>query len=143
MQAELLHRFKDEPQPEVGPRSRGARTVGDILAEVHRIDLRKQQEAAAKEQRERKRRERKDELARAKRLDALAPRQATAWRDVENLIDSRQPQSYAEAVRLLQDLQALALREKNPEPFEKRIRGLRERHGRKRTLMATLDKAGL
>lgn len=67
-----------------------------------------------------------ESLARAKRLDKLAARQAAAWREVEERIASRQTQNYADQKK-----------------YEKRLRDIRERHGRKRTFMAGLDKAGL
>jgi uncharacterized Zn finger protein len=89
------------------------------------------------------RRKRKAELARAKRLDKLAARQPAAWRDIEELVSSVQPKNYAEAVRLLQDLQALAIREKKQKKFAERLRSIRAQHGRKRTFMAALDAAGL
>lgn len=124
-------------------RPHGDRTVAELLAEARQITHREEQEAAARTERQRKRRERKEALERTKRLDELAPRKAAAWRDIEKLIAFKQSAKYAEAISLIQDLQALAVREEKQKNFEKRLHTLRLRHGRKRTFMRSLNEAGL
>jgi hypothetical protein len=143
IQAKLLREFREQAGPRAQSRSDDRRTVAEILHEARRIAHRKKRESAERAKRQQEQRKRRKEQARRKRLDKLATRQAAAWRDVENHIASVQPKNYAEAVRLLQDLQALAVRQKKLKRFEKRLRDLRDRHDRKRTFIARLDQAGL
>lgn len=87
--------------------------------------------------------ERKRAAERAKHLDALAAREAETWRRVEELIQTKLPKNYDEAVGLLRDLWELAERDKRRDQATARVRELRQRHARKPSLIARLDRAGL
>jgi seryl-tRNA synthetase len=87
------------------------------------------------------RRKRAEATAREERLDSLAGKEASLWARVENLIDSKLPKSYDEAVNLLVDLRDLDSRNKGVD-FSARIEALRRKHARKPTLIERL-KAGL
>ncbi len=77
------------------------------------------------------------------RLDHLAARADAAWREAENLIETKKPRDYDLAVALLRDLSALARRDGDDNTFTVRFRQLRSRHERKPSLQERFDKAGL
>ena len=78
-----------------------------------------------------------------KRLDTLAGRRESAWKEVDELISSYKPKAYQAAVALLEDLKALGSRDGDAEGFESRLAEIRARHGGKRSFIARLQKAGL
>ena len=139
--AELLQRFRRVHVPATGVVER--RTVGDLLQAAERQRAARERQAAARAAEEAARREREAAIARDKRLNALQPREEDAWRDVEARIGTKRPAEYDEAVRQLQDLQALAAREGRPDGFAHRLRQLREVHVRKVSLIDRLARAGL
>ena len=60
-----------------------------------------------------------------------------------NLIATKQPKHYDQAVNLLTDLRDLALREGKNKQLKKKLTTLRKNNHRKPSLMARLIKAGL
>ena len=107
--------------PDTSAGIRGARRlVGDILDRA----------AALREARER-----------AARLERLAARQAEVWDEVEALIATRLPKNYQQAVAYLVDLRDLAERDGTTPAYQERLGAIRERHGRKVSLMRELDAA--
>lgn len=78
-----------------------------------------------------------------KRLDELAPRTETAWRQAAELIETRSPREYDQATALLRDLYALAERQGDSTGFTKRFLELPAQHARKPSLRGRFDKAGL
>jgi hypothetical protein len=146
LRAELLQRFR-QARAEVRPPSAGPttprRTVAELLAAAEtraEEERRRQEEQAA---RERERRQREQAAARARHLDALAGREAEAWRQVDTLIATKQPKPYDEAVQLLQDLRDVAEGAARQEEFQARLGRLREQHTRKPSLMQRFRRAGL
>lgn len=123
------------------------------LAERRRVaDLRRAAGACAVERRrlaaeqaavEQARRDRDAAEARSRRLETLSRRGESAWREVENEIDTRQSAGYDRAVALLVDLRALAERNGTVAAFQKRLFGFRARHARKGNFIGRLDQAGL
>ena len=118
------------------------RNVAELLREAERATREGQRIAAERAAKLRAERERQVAAARAKYLDELAGRQADAWRQVDELISTRQPKRYDEAVALLVDLRDLASR-MDGSGFWQRLRVLRAQQERKPTLIDRLDKAGL
>jgi hypothetical protein len=78
-----------------------------------------------------------------KRLDHLASKVETAWQEAADLIETKKPSDYDQAVRLLADLSALARRDGDHDSFTTRFLELRSRHERKPSLQERFDKAGL
>jgi hypothetical protein len=76
-------------------------------------------------------------------LGELATRTDAAWQEATALIETKRPREYDLAVRLLQDLCALADQQGDSAAFKERLLGLRARHQRKPSLLDRLDKAGL
>ena len=65
------------------------------------------------------------------------------WQEVEQLIDTRQPNAYDRAVSLLQDLHDLAGTDDTTDAFGQRMQGLIAQHLKKRTLIERLRSARL
>jgi predicted alpha/beta-hydrolase family hydrolase len=105
--------------------------------------------AARREERERAERERREsaaaerarhaELARTKRLAALAAEGEAAWRRVASRVAEKKPPGYDVAVNLLVDLHEVT----DPADFACRLEQLRHEHGRKPSLIERLVRAGL
>jgi hypothetical protein len=93
--------------------------------------------------REKARREREAAEARERHLAALAQREAQAWRELDQLIATKQPKRYDEAVGLLRDLGDVCTRSGRDPEAAKRIARLHEEHARKSGLIERLRKAGL
>jgi hypothetical protein len=118
------------------PRERSAgasrRTVEQLLMET---EWRWEQE--------RRRRAEEAERKRIAALEALAKREAAAWREVEALIGRTTGSAYAEAVAYLLMLRDLAVYKGQFPEYSQRLRDIRERHGRRKALMRRLQEAGL
>lgn len=141
--AALARRFRKEMQQEGAAPAPQRRSVAELLAradELREAELRRQAQAAAEDRRQR---EAAAAAAKAKRLDALAARKPAAWQDVRQLVDSKKPKSYDEAVKILADLRELAERENDEMDFRRRLHDLRDDHARKPSFVARLDKAKL
>jgi hypothetical protein len=119
------------------------RTVAELLAAAELRTAEREKAEARKRAEAKKRRDRQAALARAKYLDTITTRQPKLWTQINNLIATKQPNRYDEAVNLLIDLRDLAQREGKATPFNKKRTVLRETHSRKPSLLARLSKAGL
>ncbi len=127
-----------DPEPEQ-PR----RTVEELLDRADELKEEREQERRRLADEERRRREAAEAAAKDKRLDALAPRKAAAWQDVERFVESKQQQAYDEAVKLLVDLRDLVERDGEEWHFTERFSALLALHARKRAFIARVGKAGL
>ena len=117
--------------------------VGDLLVAA---DARKEEQRRANAERaarEKTRSERLEALARTRYLRNLAKREPAAWRQVDDLIATRRPAEYDQAVKLLADLRDLGALEKRVAAVEAQIRRIREQHAKKESLLARLRRAGL
>ena len=141
MQLELLRRFRDDTTPATTGQPR--RTVADLLDGAARIRANRQRRQAAQRAEEQTRRETTRALARERRLDELANDEETAWTRVTEMIATRQPGEYDNAIKLLTDLQTLAERDDRPHEFTQRCALIRQEHARKTTLIRRLDRANL
>jgi len=108
------------------------RTVGQLLAAA---EERRGQEA--------KRLAAEVEAQRLKALEALARREAEAWRQVGALIQEGKARPYDEAVELLKQLRDLAVHQGKEAAFRERMSRIFEAHSRRPALMARLRKVGL
>jgi len=88
-------------------------------------------------------RERAQAAARTKYLDGLVGREDEVWRQTEELIDTKNPARYDEAIQLLRDLKDLSTRTGQAVRFKTRLGQLRDRHARKPSLLRRIDDAGL
>jgi len=139
--AELMRRFRQH-----APRRATAlslRTAGELRARGEAIAERRRKAAREREARERVEREREEEAARDRYLIDLAKRERQAWQRVDALIGTRRPADYAAAAELLVDLRDVSERKRRDAEFTERIRGLRQAHATKPSLLGRLRKASL
>ena len=143
VQREMLRRFRLTRKSQQTTSEPARRTVGQLLDAWNRLAEEKRRQAAIKRAREEARRQKAAAGARKKRLDELASREPQAWRQVDSLVQTKQPKQYDAAVQLLRDLSDLADREGRADEAAARIKGLREKHRRKPSLLRRLDAAKL
>lgn len=140
-QAELLTKFRESQNS--GRQKGSARTVAQLLkAAEKRAEVRRRQERERAE-RDRLRREQEARAARERYLNDLAKRGEEAWTKVEQLIATRQPKKYDEAVTLLKDLRDLAARDGKGQECSARLGHIQRQHEAKPSLIGRLRKAGL
>jgi hypothetical protein len=142
--AELLNRYLKESTRQATPVAElnSPRTPGDLLHLAEARSHKRAQIAAEKAAREKARGASEAAAARAKHLDSLAGREPQLWLKIADLVATRLPKEYDEAVRLLLDLRDLAPRD-DPSAFQSQLDGLRTAHARKPSLIARLKDAGL
>lgn len=136
---ELLREFGGNTASQV----EAGRTVAELLdAAAARRHAREQQEAARRAE-ELARREEERRQAREFHLNRLAQDLEAAWAQVEACINTKKPREYDQAVDLLRDLQALAIRDDHAGTFTQRFTHLREQHQSKPSLIKRFNNAGL
>lgn len=141
IQAEVLTRYRATQQADRPSRER--RTVAELLEIAEARAKKRQREEARERAADQAELERKAAAEKAKRLDALATREAKAWEQVDAFIASRKPTDYDAAVALLCDLRDLDARDGRDNQAWRRIGELRTTHAKKPTLIERLDKAKL
>lgn len=92
---------------------------------------------------EKARRDREQAEKRKKHLGSLAGRESSLWAKVDELIATKLPKRYDEAVSLLQDLHDLAVMSGESADFSFRMRALHDEHARKPSLLEKFRKAKL
>jgi hypothetical protein len=127
---------------EIGRVAPRRRTVAELLGEAERARDERRRVEAEKAAKERARVEREAANARVKHLDMLAGTERALWKRVDELVATKQPKRYEEAVVVLTDLRDLALRHGGAD-FARRLEALRTEHARKPTLIQRLESAGL
>jgi len=142
--SELVQRMRREGGGDDGA-GRGAakrRTAGELLRDAQDLAAERRRAEAETAAKEKARRERAAAVARARHLNLLSGREPTLWSQVNELIATRQPKSYEEAVQLLVDLRDLSRRNDGID-FHVRLEALRAEQARKPSLIHRLDRAGL
>ncbi|MEV4582275.1 hypothetical protein AB0K16_54510 [Nonomuraea jabiensis] len=137
---ELLREFGGETtdqQVETG------RTVAELLDTAAARRHAREQQMSARHAEEQARREQQRRQARELHLNRLAQDVEAAWDRVEASIDTKKPREYDQAVELLRDLHALAIRDEHAGAFAQCLTHLRERHQGKPSLIKRLNDAGL
>jgi hypothetical protein len=142
VQALLLRLFRGSPTTQ-NAADPAARTAAQLwTAAGARKTIREEAEAQARRA-EQERRAAAKAAAYGKRLDHLASKTEAAWQEAADLIETKKPSDYDQAVTLLADLSALARRDGDHHSFTTRFLELRSRHERKPSLQERFDKAGL
>lgn len=141
LQAELSRQFREATAPRGKPAGSTAwrRTIRQLLKARDSIAERRAREAAELAAKEKAERTRKKAEERAKYLDGLARREAEAWREVDDLIATKQPKGYDQAVDLLVALRELAERAGRTAKADARILELRQEHAKKPSLLKRFD----
>jgi len=143
LRAEMLRQFRESRPARPQRDSESPRTVGELVAAAEQRAEERRRKEAKRVAAEQARREREAAEARERYLADLGQREAKAWLRVDELIATKQPARYDEAVTLLCDLRELALRKGSMEVVEEHLRRLCGEHFRKPTFMERLRKAGL
>jgi hypothetical protein len=81
--------------------------------------------------------------ARERHLDGIAPRRLQPWTQVEKLVATTKPASYAEALELLLDLRDLSAHQTGSDDFQARLATLKRTHAAKPAFLSRLRRAGL
>lgn len=143
----LMRRFttavQGRPTKGVGGNDTSRRTVAEI-SEVWQQRLgAKHRRLAEQAEKERERRVRAEAQARKKRLEDIALRTPTVWKQVSAWIAKRTPKGYDRAVELLVDLRDAADHANRTDEFIERLQGLRDRHASKPSFVCRLEQTGL
>ncbi len=132
-------RRKDSSQAEGPPR----RSIAELRARAKELRKEEQRRREERRRREREERDRQAAEARKRHLDSLVGSEDRLWRQVEALVQTKQPGKYDEAVSALLDLRDLAERAGTMAAFGQRLQALRDSHARKVTFIERLDRAKL
>lgn len=139
---ELWSRYRREKSDRAAMENPPYRTVKDLLATAKSFGERRRREEARQAAQEKVRRDREAALAREKHLESMASRVAETWKQVDQLIDTRQSKNYDLAVQLLVDLRDLAERKGTQSDFMDRVTKLRHIHARKPAVINRLNEKG-
>ncbi len=139
---ELLRRFIRENSDTHDSSASTRRTVDELLQATEIYAEERKRIEAKKRAEEKARREREAAIAREKYLDGLAGQEPELWAEVDNLIATKQPKKYDQAVKILCDLRDLAQRSQSSD-FSRQLGSLRQVHARKPSLIKRLNKADL
>lgn len=141
---EELRRLVRHRRPSAGdPPNVQARTVGELRARADSLRRDRERAEAEKAAMERKRREKEAEQSRRTRLDAMAGRGESVWREIETEIDRRNAAGYEKAVNLLLDLKTISGDRGELEAFSRRLQKIRYHHSQKRRFIERLNQRGL
>ena len=142
--AELINRYLKESTRQATPVAElnSPRTAGDLLHLAEARSRKRAQIAAEKAAREKAKRANEAAAARARHLDLLAGSEPRLWLKVADLVTTRLPKEYDQAVCLLLDLRDLAARS-DPAAFQSQLDQFRTAQARKPSLIARLKDAGL
>jgi hypothetical protein len=109
----------------------GVRTAGELRSRARALRLARDRAEAEKVAANRRQQAEEAEKARLARVDAVARRGESVWREVETEIERRNADGYDKATTLLLDLRAIADTRGTLAQFGGRLNGIRERHARK------------
>jgi len=139
---ELLRSFKEERQPSAGHAEPSRRTVSQLLSAMESHAAERERREAERKAAEKAKLEREKAAARVKYLETLAGREKQTWVQVSELIQSKQPKKYDEAVNLLVDLRDLAVQGRRQGEFNLAFEQLRALHTSKPSFLRRLEEAG-
>jgi len=142
--AEMLNRFLKEKRKNASlSLKHQRRTVGELIRAGDEYREKRLEAAAKKAAEEKARREAEKAARREKHLDTIASRETETWLRVDDLIATKQPGRYDEAMCLLIDLRDVANRKGKIKEFMAQITLLRNQHEKKPSLLKRIEKAGL
>ena len=112
--------------------ARSTRMVGELFKQARKIEM--EMKRKAWEEAERKR---------IQRLEKLAAEEATAWKNLENLLNQKRGSTYDEATKLLVELRDMAEYKQRKNKFDERLNDIREKYGKSVALMDRFRRASL
>ena len=144
LKTELMRRFQQTVSTDDQSKTkRKLRTAEELLSRAETLTAERKRRAAEQKARERARKKREKVLARKQYLESLADREDIIWKNVGELINTKQPAKYDEAVKLLVDLRDLSKETGKEKTFKRKLVTLSQAHYRKVTFMSRVQKAGL
>ncbi len=144
LRAELLQRFQQAiSTKENSKMDNQLRSVEELISRAEKYTEERGRRAAEQKAREQARKKREEALAREQHLESLAGRENSIWKKVGELIDSKQPTKYDEAVKLLVDLRDLNKKNGKEKTFIQKLNTICTKHYRKVSFIDRVQKAGL
>lgn len=143
LRVKLLARFKAARGRAQVARPATTRTVGDLLSAGEARREERQLQARKKAEVERKRQAEQEARRRASSLETLSARVPQTWAKVEELIATRSPQGYGDAVKLIADLRDLARAKGTLGDYSRRVESIVTRHEKKVNLVKKVRSSGL
>ena len=141
---ELMQRFKKKISKKAGSKlSTQLRSVMDLISRSETSAEERKRRAAEQKAREQARKKREKELAREQHLESLVGREDSIWEKVDELIITKQPAKYDEAVSMLVDLRDLHKKTATEKVFNRKLNTISANHYRKVSFLNRLQKAGL
>lgn len=119
------------------------RTAAELLERARGLGDARRKKEAAERARQKVKREREAAKRRKEHLESLRGKETTLWSKVHQLVGTRQPKGYDQAVSLLSDLRDLAEMQEDAGAFRIKMTALREEHARKTTLVERFRKSKL
>jgi hypothetical protein len=119
------------------------RTPAKILARADAITKDRQRMKREAAERERIRREQEQAEQRRRHLESLRGRETDLWTKANQLIVTKRPRNYDEAISILQDLRELAEKDGASSAFYQRMQSLCGDHASKPALLEKFQKARL
>jgi hypothetical protein len=119
------------------------RATAQILARADAITKDRQTIKREAAERDRIRREQEQAEQRRRHLESLRGRETDLWTEANQLIVTKRPRNYDEAISILQDLRELAERDGATPTFHQRMQALCRDHASKPALLEKFQKARL
>jgi hypothetical protein len=123
--------------------SESRRTAAGIQERARILGDARRAKETAERTRKKAAQEREAAKMRKKHLQSLVGKESTLWSEVHQLIDTRHPTRYDEAVSLLQDLHDLAELQSDEAGFRTKMSALHTKHERKSSLVKRFREAKL
>jgi hypothetical protein len=144
LRTELIQRFQQIVSTKDNSKmDKQLRSVEDLLSKVETLAAERKRRAAEQKAKEQARKKKEKALAREQYLESLADREGSIWKKVGELIDSKQPAKYDEAIKLLVDLRDLNKKTATEKVFKQKLKAICANHYRKVGFLNRLQKAGL
>jgi hypothetical protein len=144
LRTELLQRFQQAISTrDKSKTDKQLRSVEGLLSKSEIFAAERRRQAEEKRAREEAQRKRKEALARKKYFEDLAGQEDSIWKKVNELIITKQPAKYDEAVRLLVDLRDLHKNTGKEKTFIQKLNTICTNHYRKVSFLDRVQKTGL
>jgi hypothetical protein len=142
--AELLQRFQKTGMINADSNiDKPHRKVVDLISRAETYAEERKRRAAEQKAKAQSKRKKERAIAREKYLEGLVVQENSIWEEVNELIDSKQPAKYDEAVKLLVDLWDLNKKTGKEKAFKQKLKTICESHRRKLSFLNRLQKADL
>lgn len=120
-----------------------ARTAGQLLELAERSRTDRLERDAQRRAEEQAKREQEKAARRESYLSSLVGKEEDLWTRIDQLISTKQPNKYDEAIALLKDLREVSDRTGRTKEFVQRVWALRDNHLKKTSMLKRMTQAGL